>query len=67
MTSQDERVRHTHRARNGKLFAWNDPPSDGHPDIPIRCRCVAVPYTANLFDPAAPSPEEVMKQQVLPS
>lgn len=67
VTSQDERVRHTHRARNGKLFAWNDPPSDGHPGIPIRCRCVAVPYTANLFDPAAPSPEEVMKQQVLPS
>lgn len=62
-TSQDERVRVEHIRRNGKLFAWNQPPSDGHPGIPIRCRCVAIPYTAHLFNPDAPTPEEIMKEQ----
>jgi SPP1 gp7 family putative phage head morphogenesis protein len=63
-TSQDERVRHIHRARNGKLFAWNSPPDDGHPGIPIRCRCVAIPYIAHLFNPNAPTPEEIMELQM---
>lgn len=63
-TSQDERVRHIHRPRNGKLFAWNNPPDDGHPGIPIRCRCVAIPYIAHLFNPNAPTPEEIMELQM---
>ncbi|WP_228129381.1 phage minor head protein [Acinetobacter sp. ANC 3929] len=62
-TSQDERVRHSHRLRNGLLFAWDDPPDDGHPGIPIRCRCVAIPYTKHLFDQNAPTPEQVMAEQ----
>lgn len=62
-TSQDERVRHEHVTRNGKLFAWGDPPDDGHPGIPIRCRCVAIPYTAHLFNPDALKPEEIMAMQ----
>lgn len=62
-TSQDERVRDTHRNRNGKLFAWSDPPDDGHPGMPIRCRCVAIPYTAHLFNADAPSPDDLMKSQ----
>ena len=41
--SRDERVRPTHRARNGKRFAWNNPPSDGHPGEPINDRCQALP------------------------
>ncbi|WP_312102137.1 phage minor head protein [Acinetobacter venetianus] len=62
-TSQDERVRHSHRLRDGLLFAWDDPPDDGHPGIPIRCRCVAIPYTKHLFDKNAPSPEQLMAEQ----
>lgn len=41
--SRDERVRPTHRVRNGKRFAWNNPPSDGHPGQPINDRCQALP------------------------
>lgn len=62
-TSHDERVRHSHRLRDGLIFAWNDPPSDGHPGIPIRCRCVPIPYTAHLFDKDAKSPEQAMEAQ----
>lgn len=43
VTSRDERVRPEHQARDGKLYAWASPPSDGHPGQPIRCRCVAKP------------------------
>ncbi len=42
-TSQDERVRPEHAARNGKRFKWDAAPADGHPGQPIRCRCVARP------------------------
>ncbi len=43
-TSSDERVRESHRSKNGKRFKWNDPPADtGHPGEDIQCRCVAEP------------------------
>lgn len=32
-----------HFAREGKVFRWDEPPSDGHPGWPIRCRCHAEP------------------------
>lgn len=42
MTSNDRRVRESHRARNGVTFRWDDPPDeepyDGHPGMPIQCR-----------------------------
>lgn len=42
-TSQDERVRSSHASKQGKVFKWNDPPSDtGHPAEDFRCRCVAI-------------------------
>lgn len=41
-SASDDRVRPEHKARNGKQFAWDDPPSDGHPGEPINCRCVAL-------------------------
>jgi SPP1 gp7 family putative phage head morphogenesis protein len=52
-TSHDERVRGnpdgkypnarpSHWAREDKVFAWDKPPSDGHPGEPINCRCVAL-------------------------
>ncbi len=44
-TSGDERVRETHADNNGKVFSWNDPPSEtGHPGEDINCRCVAIPF-----------------------
>lgn len=38
---QDSRVRPDHAERNGKEFSWDNPPSDGHPGQPVRCRCRA--------------------------
>lgn len=43
MTSMDERVRQQHADRHGERFAWASPPDDGHPGMPIQCRCVAEP------------------------
>jgi len=41
-TSQDERVRPTHRVKHGKTFRWDSPPPDtGHPGHDYMCRCVA--------------------------
>lgn len=40
---RDDRVRPLHRYLDGKIFSWSDPPSEGHPGQPIRCRCVAIP------------------------
>ena len=60
-TSHDERVRPEHKLRDGKLFAWDNPPSDGHPGQPIRCRCVAKPYTEHLT--GGKSPDEIMNEQ----
>lgn len=62
-TSHDERVRSSHRLRNGKIYAWDDPPSDGHPGQPIRCRCVAIPYMEHLLNSDAPTPEQAMVKQ----
>lgn len=48
-TSRDERVRPEHRALDGKIFAWAEPPvstkSGGrfHPRQGINCRCDAIP------------------------
>lgn len=47
-TSQDERVRSEHAARNGRMFKWSDPPFDGHPGEPIQCRCRAIPVLDDL-------------------
>lgn len=42
-TSKDERVRPAHAEREGKVYEWANPPADGNPGYPIRCRCVAIP------------------------
>lgn len=42
LSASDDRVRPEHKARNGKTFAWDNPPSDGNPGEPINCRCVAL-------------------------
>lgn len=62
-TSHDERVRSSHRLCNGKIYAWDDPPIDGHPGQPIRCRCVSIPYMEHLLDDKALPPAQAMAQQ----
>lgn len=42
-TVGDESVRPEHEDRNGKRFAYDDPPSDGAPGVPVQCRCYADP------------------------
>lgn len=43
-TRRDERVRVSHRAREGVVFRWSTPPSDGHPGHPPNCRCLPEAY-----------------------
>lgn len=52
-TSLDERVRPEHAAREGEQFAWDNPPSDGHPGEPINCRCYAEPVFEDVIDESA--------------
>ena len=40
-TVRDERVRGAHAARQGRRYAWDKPPQDGHPGQPVQCRCSA--------------------------
>lgn len=42
-TSHDERVREAHRVLDGHEYSYDDPPSEGLPGTPYRCRCVAIP------------------------
>ena len=41
-TAEDERVRSSHAANNGRIFDWTSPPATGHPSSDVQCRCVAV-------------------------
>lgn len=36
-------VHGNHYKREGKVYRWDSPPSDGHPGFAINCRCVADP------------------------
>lgn len=42
-TSGDDRVRPSHAANEGKIFAWANPPATGHPSEEANCRCWAEP------------------------
>lgn len=42
-TLLDGRVREAHLSREGRIYRWDEPPSDGHPGEPINCRCYAEP------------------------
>lgn len=49
-TSGDERVRESHREKNGKTFKWSEPPADtGHPGDDFQCRCTAEPVLEGLL------------------
>lgn len=49
ITVGDERVRPEHSERNGKIFAWSDAPSGGHPGSEINCRCSASPILDDVL------------------
>lgn len=53
-TSKDERVRPEHAARENVEFSWDVPPDDGHPGIPIQCRCHAEPVLDEMVVPTLP-------------
>lgn len=58
-TSEDERVRSTHRAHDDKKYKWNSPPSGtGHPGQDYQCRCYAEPDFERLLEdiPETPAP-----------
>jgi hypothetical protein len=50
-TVGDDRVRHSHAARHGQVFAWSDAPLGGHPGKEPGCRCWAESYYG---DPSVP-------------
>lgn len=43
-TQDDNKVRSSHAANNGKIFAWDNPPPTGNPGKDYNCRCWAEPY-----------------------
>jgi SPP1 gp7 family putative phage head morphogenesis protein len=47
-TREDEKVRPSHAANDGVIFAWDAPPPTGHPGEDFGCRCIADPYYGNL-------------------
>lgn len=59
-TRHDGKVRASHAANDGKIFAWDNPPPTGHPGEDYGCRCTAEPYT-----PAVSERFDVTFQNVL--
>ncbi len=47
-TEGDDKVRPSHEANDGQIFAWNNPPATGHPGDEPGCRCTAVPYHGSV-------------------
>ena len=43
-TREDEKVRPSHAANDGKIFAWDNPPPTGNPGDDFGCRCTAEPF-----------------------
>lgn len=58
ITAQDERVRASHRANNGKKFKWNNAPATGHPGSAVQCRCYPEPDFTPVFKEAGITPHE---------
>lgn len=57
-TSLDERVRETHKSKEGERFAWAEPPDDtGHPGNDYQCRCTAEPDIESMLEELEKEPE----------
>jgi SPP1 gp7 family putative phage head morphogenesis protein len=53
-TSGDDKVRPSHAANEGRVFAWNNPPDTGNPGEAPNCRCTAEPYYGPYDPPIEP-------------
>ncbi len=62
-TRGDTKVRASHAANNGKVFAWDNPPPTGHPGEDYNCRCTAEPYYGFVIND--PPIEEVYPELLL--
>lgn len=64
-TVGDERVRDTHRAHDGKIFLWSEPPpGTGHPGHDFNCRCFAEPiFDDEMLDDSPDDPPEMRAAQ----
>ncbi len=49
LTSGKENVRPANRARNGKIFEYGNPPSDGNPGEQIQCQCTAIAVLSSKY------------------
>lgn len=43
-TREDDKVRSSHAANDGKIFAWDNAPPTGNPGDEFGCRCTAEPF-----------------------
>ncbi|MFM2044590.1 MAG: hypothetical protein RLY86_3166 [Pseudomonadota bacterium] len=50
-TLQDDKVRPSHAERDGRSFAWREPPPGGHPGTEPNCRCWAEPVAGEVITP----------------
>ena len=66
-TAGDGKVRSSHAANNGKIFAWDDPPPTGHPGEDYGCRCTAEPYTPENVNQTVHGNAFSLSDQVAPS
>lgn len=48
-TAGDDKVRSEHAVNDGKVFAWDEPPSTGNPGEAFGCRCWAEPYKEDIL------------------
>ncbi|MET0155760.1 MAG: phage minor head protein [Rickettsiales bacterium] len=64
-TSGDDKVRPSHAANEGKIFAGEDPPETGHPGEDYNCRCIAEPYYGSPYDIYDPPIEPVYPERVI--
>jgi SPP1 gp7 family putative phage head morphogenesis protein len=49
-TRDDDKVRPSHPANDGRVFDWSAPPETGHPGTDYGCRCRAVPYVSGATE-----------------
>ncbi len=66
-TRRDGKVRASHAANDGKIFAWNNPPKTGHPGEDYGCRCIAEPYKPEDITQPIVSNEFSLSEKVPPS
>lgn len=66
-TQGDDKVRPSHAANEGKIFAWDNPPATGNPGDEYGCRCTAEPYYGIYDPPIEPVYPELVLLSFLPA